>query len=122
MTRVWLSFGILLTLTALCIGSVFAVRTECRRYEEKAQAVAAALADGDTAAALSACDDMAGEWERFRTVCGVFVKGSKLSPVREELEALPPMIAANVPESAACAARLRYRIRSISEETSIFRQ
>ncbi|MCR4646590.1 MAG: DUF4363 family protein [Oscillospiraceae bacterium] len=121
MTRVWLSFGILLALTALCIGSVFAVRSECRRYEAEAASVTAALADGDTAAALAACDGMAGDWRRFRTVCGIFVKGSKLAPIREELEALPPMIEAGMPESAACAARLRYRIGNVESETAVFR-
>ena len=117
MTRIWTSIGILLTLVGLCVCSVFAVDSACARYDAHAAQAQAALAAGDTEEALAACDAMQAEWDGFHGVCGIFVTGSRLLPIREELDALRPMIAAGLPESSAGLARLRCQIRSIPEET-----
>ena len=117
MTRIWTSIGILLTLVGLCICSVFAVDGACERYDAHAAQAEAALAAGDTAGALAACDAMREEWKQFHSICGIFVTGTRLSPIREELDAVYPMIRAGLPEGAAELSRLRYHIRSIPEET-----
>ncbi|MBR3629364.1 MAG: DUF4363 family protein [Oscillospiraceae bacterium] len=118
MTRIWTSIGILAVLLGLCICSVRAVDGACARYDAQAAQAEAALSAGDTAGALAACDGLMAEWDRFHGICGIFVTGSRLTPIREELAALRPMIAAGMPESHAGLARLRYRIRCIPEETT----
>lgn len=117
MTRIYTSLVILFTLVGLCTCSVFVVDSACTRYDAQAAEIASALAAGDTEEALAACDAMQAQWERFHSICGIFVTGTRLSPIHEELEALRPMIAAGIPESSAGLARLRCHIRTVSEET-----
>ncbi len=116
MKRCAVSLTILLTLMAVCISSLFIIRSECRKYVIMADAAALAVQSGDTKLALECCDALDTGWEEFHNVCGLFVSGTKLDPLRDELAGLRQLIVMEHPEATAELERLRRLIEGIYEE------
>ncbi len=116
MNRCALSLVILLMLSAVCIGSLFIIRSQCRKYVIMTDAAALAVQSGDKERALACCDALDNGWEEFHNVCGLFVTSTKLDPLREELAGLRQLILLEHPEAAAELERLRRLIEGVYEE------
>ena len=116
MRRCIASLCILLALTVLCIGSLTVLRTECRRYAALAEQTRYAAARGDTETALARYDALAGSWEAFHDLTGLFVDGAKLDAVHEHLTGLRPLIEQGHPEVTAELERIRQLTEGIYEE------
>lgn len=116
MKRCIVSLVILLTLSAVCISSLFIIHSECRKYVIIADAAALAVQSGDTEQALACCDALDTGWDRFHNICGLFISGTKLDPLREELAGLRQLIIMEHPEAVAELERLRRLIEGVYEE------
>lgn len=116
MKRCGVCLGILAGLIIICICSLLVIKQECDRFGTLAVSVSDSLAEGSTEATLERFDTLQAEWESFHNVCGLFVNGQKLDPIRETLSELRPLIAQEHPEAVPAMERLKGLIESIYEE------
>ena len=116
MKRCWICIGLLMGLLGLCMGSLLCLHTQCRQYASLTEQVIAYVQDGDTDAALSAFDTMEQNWDNFHDICGLFVNGEELIPIREVMTELRPLIAQEHPEAASDLEKLRQLVKGIYEE------
>ena len=116
MKRCWICIGLLTGLLGMCIGSLLCLRAQCRQYASLTEEVIANVQDGDTDAALLAFDTLEQNWDKFHDICGLFVNGEELNPIREVLTELRPLIAQEHPEAASCLEKLRQLVEGIYEE------
>lgn len=116
MKRCSACIGLLAGLIVLCITSLFVIHAQCRRYTALAETVAAAVESGNTADALEKFDTLDAGWDNFHDICGLFVDGKKLDPIRDQLSELRPLIASEHPEAASGLEKLHKLIEGIFEE------
>lgn len=101
MSRFVISICILLTLTVLSVSSLRLLRRECRAYNALARETAAAFSAGDTLAALRGYDRLAGRWDHFHDMTGLFVDGSKLDAIYSHITPLRPLLEQDDPLALA---------------------
>lgn len=116
MKRCTACIGILSGLILLSICSLFLVRWECRRFNAATEAVLEAVEANTTAEALRRLDTLNMKWESFHNLCGLFVNGEKLDPLRDVLSELEALIRQEHPEAVSSLERLKGLIEGIYEE------
>lgn len=116
MKRFCICSGLLAGLILLCVCSLFFIRSECHRFGSLAASVTEAVKAEHTDDALERFDTLQTEWERFHNVCGLFVNGEQLDPIRESLSELRPLIEQAHPEAISALERLEAEIAGIYEE------
>ncbi len=116
MSRFLTSVGILLALTVLSVCSLWMLRHECRRYTAITEETAAALADGDTRAALAGCDRLEASWEHFHDMTGLFVDGGKLDAIYSHITPLRPLLEQGDPYAFSELESIRLLTQGLYEE------